>query len=263
MGDVFASAGVDMSDGAWATAFADHLSRCGGDASVHTAHSWSATALAEVISEVRGALGVGDEVLKDPTISVQLPNGNDGLPADVGALHCHSIRGSKLALDTVVSGLFGVSSPPSPEILLRLVEKTKFEKYSEGVRSRPDIRFIPFEVTEFGTLGGHTTAFVAEVAKQATACKGMHVGRLLASWRRKVSLAVHVAHADNVLLCLSAAADDVEAAPPSARVPFHATGLFTRAMGRKRPRASSSGARGAACRLHVLHSRRCLGVSLV
>jgi hypothetical protein len=36
---------------------------------------------------------------------VQLPNGNDGLPADVGVLHYHSIRSSKLALDAVVSGL--------------------------------------------------------------------------------------------------------------------------------------------------------------
>jgi hypothetical protein len=32
MRGAFASAGVAMSDGAWATAFADHLARCGGDA---------------------------------------------------------------------------------------------------------------------------------------------------------------------------------------------------------------------------------------
>jgi hypothetical protein len=89
---------------------------------------------------------------------VQLPNGNDGLPTDVGVLHYHGIRGSKLALDAVVSGLLGVSSPPSPENALCHAEKTKFEKNSEGVRSRPDIRFIPFAVTEFGTLGGHGTA---------------------------------------------------------------------------------------------------------
>ena len=139
------------------------------------------TALAEIISEVRGALGVCVEVLTDPTMLVQLPNGNDGLPADVGVLHYHGIRGSKLALDAVVSGLFGVSSPPSPEVVLRRDEKTKFEKYSEGVRSRPDIRFIPFVVTEFGTLGGHATAFLTELAKQAAASKGMHVGKLLAS----------------------------------------------------------------------------------
>jgi hypothetical protein len=61
-----------------------------------------------------------------------------------------------------MSGLFGVYSPPSTEVALRRGEKTKLEKYnSEGVRSRPDIRFIPFAVTEFGTLGGHTTAIHA------------------------------------------------------------------------------------------------------
>jgi hypothetical protein len=63
------------------------------------------TALAEVISEVRGALGVGVEVLKYPTILVKLPNGNDGLPADVGVLHYEGIRGSKIALDVVVTKL--------------------------------------------------------------------------------------------------------------------------------------------------------------
>jgi hypothetical protein len=98
------------------------------------------------------------------------------------------------------------------------------------------------QVTEFGTLGGHATAFLTELAKQAAASKGMHVGMLLASYRRKVSLAVHVAHTDNVLRGLSAAEDGVEAASFSARVPSSATALFTRDMGRKRPRASSSGA---------------------
>jgi hypothetical protein len=88
------------------------------------------TAIANIISEVRGALGVGVDVLTYPTMLIQLPNGNDDLPADVGVLHYHGIRGSKLALDAVVSGMFGVSSPPSPEAVcaLRCVEKTKFEK---------------------------------------------------------------------------------------------------------------------------------------
>jgi hypothetical protein len=139
------------------------------------------TALAEIISKARGALGVGVEVLTYPTMLVQLPNGNDGLPADVGVLHYHGIRGSKLALDAVVSGLFGVSSPPSPEVALRHAEKTKFEKCLKGVRSRPDIRFIPIALTEFGTLGGRATAFLTELVKQAAASKGMHVGKLLAS----------------------------------------------------------------------------------
>jgi hypothetical protein len=45
----------------------------------------------------------------------------------------------------------------------------------------PDIRFIPFAFMALGTLGDHATAFLMELAKQATASKGMHVGKLLAS----------------------------------------------------------------------------------
>jgi hypothetical protein len=93
----------------------------------------------------------------------------------------------------VVSGLFDVSSPQSPEVALRRAEKTEFEKFSEGVRSRSDIRFIQFAVTEFGTLGGHATALLKELAKHAAASKKrMHMGKLLVFWRRKVSLAVHL-----------------------------------------------------------------------
>jgi hypothetical protein len=88
--------------------------------------------LAEIISEVRGSLGVGVGVLADPARLVQIPDGDDDLPADVGVLHYHGIRGSKLAIDVVVSGLFGVSSPPPPDVTLCRDEKTKFDKYSEG-----------------------------------------------------------------------------------------------------------------------------------
>jgi hypothetical protein len=70
----------------------------------------------------------------------------------------------------------------------------------------------------------------------------MHVGKLLASCRQKVSLAVHVAHADSFLRGLSAAADGMEDGSSSVGMPSLATALFTRAMGRKRPRTSSSGA---------------------
>jgi hypothetical protein len=61
-------------------------------------------ALAEIIPETRGALGVGVEVLTNPTMLVQLPQNNDGLPADGGVLQYHGVLGSKLALDAVVSG---------------------------------------------------------------------------------------------------------------------------------------------------------------
>jgi hypothetical protein len=57
---------------------------------------------------------------------VQLPNGNDGLPSDVGVNHHHGIRGSKLIVDAVVSVLFGVSSLSSPEVALNHAEKPKF-----------------------------------------------------------------------------------------------------------------------------------------
>jgi hypothetical protein len=47
---------------------------------------------------------------------------------NMGVLHDNGNRGSKLALDAVVSGLFGVSSPPSAEAALSRAENTKFEK---------------------------------------------------------------------------------------------------------------------------------------
>jgi hypothetical protein len=81
MRDAFGSAGVDISDDAWATATANHLALCGGDASVNIAHySWLVTAPAEIISEVRGALAVGDEVLPDPTMLVLTPQRQRRLP---------------------------------------------------------------------------------------------------------------------------------------------------------------------------------------
>jgi hypothetical protein len=70
----------------------------------------------------------------------------------------------------------------------------------------------------------------------------MHVGKLLAPWRLKVHIAIHVAHADNVLRGLSAASECGEAASSSTWMPSHATAFFTRAMGRERSRASSRGA---------------------
>jgi hypothetical protein len=130
-------------------------------------------------------------------------------------------------------------APPSPELVIIRVEKTKLEKYSEEIRSRPDIRFIPFRgITEFGALSGHATVFLIDMVRHKAAFKGMHVGKLLNSWRRRVSLAVYVAHADNVVRGLSAVADGVEAASSSAGMPSLTTVLLTHAMARKRPRAS-------------------------
>jgi hypothetical protein len=77
---------------------------------------------------------------------------------------------------------------------------------------------------------------------QSAASKGVHVGNLLTSYCRKVFVAVHVAQADSVLRGLSAAEDGVEAVSSLTVMPSHITACFTRAMGRKRPRASSRGA---------------------
>jgi hypothetical protein len=47
------------------------------------------------------------------------------------------------------------------------------------VRRRPDIRLVPFEITEFNALGDHATAFSLDLATQEEdASKGMHVGML-------------------------------------------------------------------------------------
>jgi hypothetical protein len=80
------------------------------------------------------------------------------------------------------------------------------------------------------------------MARQAAASKGMNVGKLLASWRRKISLAVHVAHADIVLRGMSAVANGLETASSSARMPYPTTAFVTRAMDRKRLCISSGGA---------------------
>jgi hypothetical protein len=79
------------------------------------------------------------------------------------------------------------------------------------------------------------------LAGQAAASEGMHVAKLFASWRRKVSLAVHVANANVVWRGMSAAADGVEAVSSSREIPS-ATAFFTRVMGHKRLRVSSRGA---------------------
>jgi hypothetical protein len=99
---------------------------------------------------------------------VQLPNGNGGLRADVGVLHCHGIRGSKLTLDAVVSGLLGVSSPPVSRSRSTLCREDQVREVLGGGEESPrvpGIRFIPFAVTEFGTLGGHAIDFFRELAK--------------------------------------------------------------------------------------------------
>jgi hypothetical protein len=63
---------------------------------------------------------------------VQLPNYSGSLHADVGVLRDHGIRDIKVTIDAVVSGLFGVSSPPTLEVAISRAEKTKFENIRRG-----------------------------------------------------------------------------------------------------------------------------------
>jgi hypothetical protein len=161
----------------------------------------------------------------------------------VGVLHYHDIRGSKLTNDAMVFCLVLVSSPPSPDVALCTAEKTKIEKYSEGVRNEKSPWHPLHSLCGHGIWRSRRArhGFFTGTRYDA-AFEGMHMGKLLASCRRKVSLAVHVAHVCNVLRGLSAAADAVEAASSSAGMPSLATAFFTRAMVRKRLRASSRGA---------------------
>jgi hypothetical protein len=92
-------------------------------------------------------------------------------------LHYLGIRGSTLAIDAVVDGLFGVEVPRLPmSLYLCRAKKTKVEKCSERVRSRPDIRFIPLRSWNLVLSAATTWLFFKELAKQAAASKGMHVG---------------------------------------------------------------------------------------
>jgi hypothetical protein len=197
------------------------------------------TALAEIISEVRGALGVGVEVLKDHTMLAQLPNGNDGLPADVGVLQYHSIRSSKLALDAVVSGLFGVSCP-SLEVTLRRAEKIKFEKYSEEVRSRPDIRFILLRSWN-SVLSVATPRLLRHNwldGQPLKRCMWASCSPLGAE--RFLSPSMSLTRKAFCLSCMPPQTVWRPLLPCSAGMPSHAMALFTRSMGRKRSRASST-----------------------
>jgi hypothetical protein len=86
----------------------------------------------------------------------------------------YGIRARSLLLTPLlpVSSAF-LAPRPRPKAALNRFEETKFDEYSEGVRSHPDTRFIPFVVIKFGALGGHATAFSTELARHATASKGM------------------------------------------------------------------------------------------
>eukprot|EP00873_Tetraselmis_striata_P043097 jgi/Tetstr1/463361/TSEL_008284.t1 len=106
----FEDAGVDFTPSTWAVAYADHVARCSGGDSNHAAHEWAAHGLSDICHDVKSALGVGVQVLTDPSVLVSLPKGSDGRPADVGLFGYGGIRGNTVATDTTIAPILGVSS---------------------------------------------------------------------------------------------------------------------------------------------------------
>eukprot|EP00873_Tetraselmis_striata_P024868 jgi/Tetstr1/445132/TSEL_032930.t1 len=154
----FEEVGVEFTPSAWAVAYADHVARCsGGDSN----HEWAAHGLSDVCHDVKSALGVGVQILMDPSVLVSLPKGSDGRPADVGLLFGYGgIRGNTVAVDTTIAPILGVSSS-DPTTALRAAGRHKIQKYDEGVRNAAGmLRFVPFAVSEFGSLAPHAAAFL-------------------------------------------------------------------------------------------------------
>eukprot|EP00873_Tetraselmis_striata_P020875 jgi/Tetstr1/441139/TSEL_029400.t1 len=154
----------------------------------------------DICHDVKSALGVGVQILTDPSVLVSLPKGSDGRPADVGLFGYGGIRGNTVAVDTTIAPIFGVSSS-DPTTALRAAELHKIQKYDEGVRNAAGmLRFVPFAVSEFGSLAPHAEALLVELAKASHTHTGKKIGQLLSAWRcRFVSLLTNMVHADNVL----------------------------------------------------------------
>eukprot|EP00873_Tetraselmis_striata_P012269 jgi/Tetstr1/432533/TSEL_021906.t1 len=205
----FEDAVVEFTPSTWAVAYADHVAHCsGGDSN----HEWAAHGLSDICHDVKSALGVGVQILTDPSVLVSLPKGSDGRPADVGLFGYGGIRGNTVAIDTTIAPILGVSTS-DPTTALRAAERRKIQKYDEGVRNAAGVlRFVPFAVSEFGSLAPHAEAFLVELAKASQAHTGQKIGQLLSAWRRRFSLLINMAHADNVLGGVAAAPD--HAAPP-------------------------------------------------
>eukprot|EP00873_Tetraselmis_striata_P020702 jgi/Tetstr1/440966/TSEL_029234.t1 len=201
----FEDAGVEFTPSSWAVAYADHVARCSGGDSNHAAHEWAAHGLSEICHDVKSAVGVGVQILTDPSVLVSLPKGSDGRPADVGLFGYGGIRGNTVAVDTTIAPILGVSTS-DPTTALRAAERHKIQKYDEGVRNAAGmLRFVPFAVSEFGSLAPHAEAFLVELAKASHAHTGQKIGQLLSAWRRRFSLLINMAHADNVLGGVAAA----------------------------------------------------------
>eukprot|EP00873_Tetraselmis_striata_P033489 jgi/Tetstr1/453753/TSEL_040705.t1 len=163
----FEAAGVEFTPSAWAVAYADHVARWYGGDSNHSAHEWAAHGrLPDVCHDVKSALGVGVQILTDPSVLiVSLPKGSDGRPADVWLFGYGGIRGNTVAVDITIAPILGVSSS-DPTTALRAIERHKIQKYDEGVRNAAGmLRFVPFAVSEFGSLAPNDEAFLVKLAK--------------------------------------------------------------------------------------------------
>eukprot|EP00873_Tetraselmis_striata_P012895 jgi/Tetstr1/433159/TSEL_022491.t1 len=123
----FEDAGVEFTPSTWAVAYADHVARCSGGDSNHAAHEWAAHGLSDICHDVKSALGVGVEILTDPSVLVSLPKGSDGWPADVGLFKYGGIRGNTVAVDTTIAPILGVSTS-DPTTALRAAERHKIQK---------------------------------------------------------------------------------------------------------------------------------------
>eukprot|EP00873_Tetraselmis_striata_P028953 jgi/Tetstr1/449217/TSEL_036424.t1 len=232
----FEDAGVEFTPSTWAVAYADHVARCSGGDSNHAAHKWAAHGLSDICHDVKSALGVGVHILTDPSVLVSLPKGSDGRPADVGLFGYGGIRGNTVAVDTTIAPILGVSTS-DPTTALRAAERHKIQKYDEGGRNAAGmLRFVPFAVSEFGSLAPHAEAFLVELAKASHAHTGKKIGQLLSAWRRRFSLLINMAHADNVLGGVAAARAARDGAPAPASRRSSACVAMTRVIGCKRPR---------------------------
>eukprot|EP00873_Tetraselmis_striata_P009246 jgi/Tetstr1/429510/TSEL_019415.t1 len=112
------------------------------------------------------------------------------------------------------------------------------QKYDEGVRNAAVmLRFVLFAVSEWSSsLAPHAEAFLVELAKASHTHTRQKIGQLLSAWRRRFSLLINMAYANNVLdgVAAARAARYDAQAPASHRSSACVT--VTRVIGCKRTR---------------------------
>eukprot|EP00873_Tetraselmis_striata_P018515 jgi/Tetstr1/438779/TSEL_027288.t1 len=136
----FEDASVEFTPSTWAVAYADHVARCYGSDSNHATHEWAAHGLSDICHDVmKSALGVGVQILTDPSVLVSLPKGSDGRPADVGLFGYGGIRGNTVAVDTTIAPILGMSRP-DPTTALRAAERHKIQNLSTRALSLGNVQ---------------------------------------------------------------------------------------------------------------------------